>query len=260
MITGNITYWQWVMMALLLMLPTIMAYVLSPRFVKKIIRSFAILLFAGSMCTICMHLMLTIQSWWPSLLWTVLLASLSGVFVLQRARRRFSLLFLPIMLSIWLVTLFFSIIAVLLIADSHSLLNARYMAPVFAFFTWCATESTSKALATYYTGLNYHGQLYHTLRGNGASHGQALKHFAKRAVEQAFTPILKQMSSRMAPITPFIFFTLCMAEIEPFAAFCIELTLLLGGFSTATIVPLLAGIFSRRFLFDAHGNRTTTNR
>ncbi|MBQ8047575.1 MAG: ABC transporter permease [Prevotella sp.] len=124
--------------------------------------------------------------------------------------------------------------------------------PLAGLLLGTMTAAVSSALRTYYAGILHHGQLYEYLLGNGATHREAVWYFVRRAVQSAFLPYIKTMSTLFISVCPLVVWSMMLSGVSALSAVGWQLLLVVASLF-ATLVALLAALWTaRHYAFDAY--------
>ena len=131
-------------------------------------------------------------------------------------------------------------------------LEVRFFVPVMGLLIGSMTGSNAQALSTYYTGLLHHDSLYYYLLGNGASKGEAVAWFVRRALERTILPYAKHMATLAVGTTPLVLWALLLSGTGVIEAVGLQVLLLVAAFC-ASVVSLVVTLYvARRYAFDEY--------
>lgn len=161
---------QCVLGLLLLLVPCYVFYVFNIPLLTKTLRSF--LKMAGSLLVlgVLLYEVVALDKPFFTLLFALLIIVWGATLSIVRAKLPLRQLFLPVLVGTFVGVLVASLYVLLLVMGGANVLEARYAIPVVAMLTGHLIHANSKALHVYYMGLRHHGQLYHYLLANGATH------------------------------------------------------------------------------------------
>ena len=178
-----------------------------------------------------------------NILWVVLLALLTSVVTVNRAR----------FIATLVVTFCIGVLVVLAALSTENPFDARYLIPVTGFILGGIMESNCKALETYYAGLRNHNALFYYLLGNGASHNQAVRYFVKRALERSMIPSLGRMAYIIIGVTPMVMWAMLLAGSDVYSAVLMQLLTFAMVLAASPLALLLTLMLAKRYAFDEYG-------
>ena len=170
-----------------------------------------------------------------NILWVVVLALLTSVVTVNRARLTMKSYFIPAFISTLVVTFGIGVLVVLAAFSTENPFDARYLIPVTGFILGGIMESNCKALETYYAGLRNHNALFYYLLGNGASHNQAVRYFVKRALERS------------------MMWAMLLAGSDVYSAVLMQLLTFAMVLAASPLALLLTLMLAKRYAFDEYG-------
>ena len=168
----------------------------------------------------------------------------------MRAKLPLRQLFLPVLAGTFAGVLVVGMYVLLLVMGGANVLEARYMIPVVAMLTGHLIHANSKALHVYYMGLRHHGQLYHYLLANGATHRRALGYLLRRAIQQSALPGLSGMGWVVMGVSPLVTWGMLLGGASVPAAVACQVVLLVAMFTAAVLSIIVTVAVSRRYLLD----------
>ena len=126
--------------------------------------------------------------------------------------------------------------------------DARYLIPVVGLLIGNMVENNGRALATYYSGLQYHAQLYTYLLGNGATHNEAVRYFVKRALEKSAIANLANMSVVVTGMSPVLLWSMLLGGTDILTAVVFQVTMSIVMFCTSMISLLITLRIAQLFI------------
>ena len=188
-----------------------------------------------------------------NLAWILLMAVLATVFIVREGQLSLKTFLLPVLTGVAASLLVFGLYFVFAVLGLKNGLDARYLIPVAGLMVAMMVVADGKALATYYMGLRYHGQLYYYLRGNGATHAEATQLFLRRALDKAALLVLKKISSTVVGMAPVVLFAMLLSGVSIVAAVEYQVLLLILCFAAAMTSVLVTLLVARKYAFDEYG-------
>lgn len=245
-----ITLTQCVLGLLLLLVPCYVFYVFNIPLLTKTLRSF--LKMAGSLLVlgVLLYEVVALDKPFFTLLFALLIIVWGATLSIVRAKLPLRQLFLPVLVGTFVGVLVASLYVLLLVMGGANVLEARYMIPVVAMLTGHLIHANSKALHVYYMGLRHHGQLYHYLLANGATHRRALGYLLRRAIQQSALPGLSGMGWVVMGVSPLVMWGMLLGGASVPAAVACQVVLLVAMFTAAVLSIVVTVAVSRRYLLD----------
>lgn len=241
---------QCVLGLLLLLVPCYVFYVFNIPLLTKTLRSF--LKMAGSLLVlgVLLYEVVALDKPFFTLLFALLIIVWGATLSIVRAKLPLRQLFLPVLVGTFVGVLVASLYVLLLVMGGANVLEARYAIPVVAMLTGHLIHANSKALHVYYMGLRHHGQLYHYLLANGATHRRALGYLLRRAIQQSALPGLSGMGWVVMGVSPLVMWGMLLGGASVPAAVACQVVLLVAMFTAAVLSIVVTVAVSRRYLLD----------
>lgn len=245
-----ITLMQCILGLLLLLVPCYVFYVFNIPLLTKTLRSF--LKMAGSLLVlgVLLYGVVALDKPLITLLFALLIIAWGAALSVVRAKLPLRQLFLPVLTGTFAGVLVVGMYVLLLVMGGANVLEARYMIPVVAMLTGHLIHANSKALHVYYMGLRHHGQLYHYLLANGATHRRALGYLLRRAIQQSALPGLSGMGWVVMGVSPLVTWGMLLGGASVPAAVACQVVLLVAMFTAAVLSIVVTVAVSRRYLLD----------
>lgn len=246
----DITLTQCILGLLLLLVPCYVFYVFNIPLLTKTLRSF--LKMAGSLLVlgVLLYGVVALDKPFFTLLFALLIIAWGAALSVVRAKLPLRQLFLPVLAGTFAGVLVVGMYVLLLVMGGANVLEARYMIPVVAMLTGHLIHANSKALHVYYMGLRHHGQLYHYLLANGATHRRALGYLLRRAIQQSALPGLSGMGWAVMGVSPLVTWGMLLGGASVPAAVACQVVLLVAMFTAAVLSIVVTVAVSRRYLLD----------
>lgn len=241
---------QCILGLLLLLVPCYVFYVFNIPLLTKTLRSF--LKMAGSLLVlgVLLYGVVALDKPLITLLFALLIIAWGAALSVVRAKLPLRQLFLPVLTGTFAGVLVVGMYVLLLVMGGANVLEARYMITVVAMLTGHLIHANSKALHVYYMGLRHHGQLYHYLLANGATHRRALGYLLRRAIQQSALPGLSGMGWVVMGVSPLVMWGMLLGGASVPAAVACQVVLLVAMFTAAVLSIVVTVAVSRRYLLD----------
>ena len=237
---------------LLLLAPLYILYVFNGKLVSKfIVASAKMLVYTGILSAV-IYFVFLINNVLVSILASLLMAVMAAMATVVKSRLKVSQFIVPASAGIVATTIVYALYFLFLVLGVKNPFNAQYFLPVCGLLVGMMLEINYKALSTYYVGLEHHHQLYDYLIGNGATHAEAVRYFAGKAVEKATIAGISRMAYMVLGTTPVILWSVLLAGTDVLTAALLQILLLIAAFSV-TIVSIVVTLFvAKRYAFDAY--------
>ena len=199
--------------------------------------------------------LIKVDNLWLSLLWLVVVTGWSVWLVVKRCKLETRRHALPLGIGLLAGTLLTGFWLLLAVLPAHSL-SARWFVPVTALLLGHSAAMIIRGYSTYLEALKTDESQYEFLRGNGASHRQALLPFLKRGLEAVFAKTCTSLSLTGIATMPLLLVGVLLGGITPQEAFVTVLVLTIGCVTASVIALILAIWLVDRQLFDPLGKMT----
>lgn len=239
---------------LLLVIPFYVVYVLNPHQIRRLLKSIGVMMASVALTGWGVYLLLK----WNSVTFTILsgavMALLSAVFTISKAKLKVAKLFFPVVLGTLLSVFLIGIYVLFLVFGLRDPFEIRFFVPVLGLLAGCTIGANAHALHIYYMGLYHHHQLYDYILGNGGSHTEATSYFVRRAFQAALNPIMRQMSGIVLCNAPVLMLALVMSGVGIATAMALQILLFVMVLATAFVSLSLTLMIGRKYNFDAYNN------
>ena len=182
----------------------------------------------------------------------LLMIGISAVGILRKARLQPMRFLIPIGIGVAVTSLLTGLYYVIFILGKNTPFDARYLIPVVGLLIGNMVENNGRALATYYSGLQYHAQLYTYLLGNGATHNEAVRYFVKRALEKSAVTNLANMSVVVTGMSPVLLWSMLLGGTDILTAVVFQVTMSIVMLCTSMISLLITLRIARSYSFDSY--------
>lgn len=249
----NISFLGICIVILLLCIPAYIIFTyklnLLNKFAMSVVKMFAYMVLTG--------VFLYYISLWNSvlinILWMIFMAVIAAIITVSKARLNINKLFFPSFVGALSVVVIMGLAILFAVFSFKNMFDARYMIPIAGFLAGSMIECNSKSLETYYAGLKNHNAIYYYLLGNGATHGQAVNYFVKRALEKNMIPMLGKMAYILLGVTPMILWSMILAGTGVINAVFMQILMLSAMLAAAPVSLLITLAVARVYSFDAYG-------
>lgn len=248
----EISWLGFVLGLLLLVIPFYVLHALDLRGTRRLLASLSMMTAAVVMSGGAVYVLVKWNHVAITILSGIVMALLSAVFIIRRARLRILKLMVPVasgmMISVFVIGLYM----LFLVLGLKNPFDARFFVPVFGLLTGCTIGANAHALHIYYMGLHHHSQLYYYLLGNGSSHREATNYFVRRAFQAALNPILRLMSVVVFANAPVLMLALVMSGVSALTAMALQILLFVMVLAVSFSSLLITLMMGRKYNFDEY--------
>lgn len=248
----NITIWGFALGMLLLILPLYIIYHFQLGVMHRFLSSFGRMSIGVVVMALILYGAIRLDSIVYDIVMLILLSLLSSVLALRKSRLKVSRLLIPLGISTLVAVAFVSFYMLFLVFEEDNIFLANLFMPVVGLVAGGMLEADIKALRTYYSGLQYHGQLYNYLIGNGGTHRQAIKYFVRRSLQSAIITVARNMSRVVCVSSPVLLFSVVMCGGSVLTAVAFQLLFYVSTLAASLISLFLAVQIGRRYSFDEY--------
>lgn len=175
---------------------------------------------------------------WLNMLWVVLATAVGALLTARR-----SVFVVPLAAGLLSAVVMVSACVFLVAGAGHAWLSARWIVPVSAWMVGCVAPACRRGLKSYHYDRRSHPDLYEYLLGNGESRRQALAPFVRKALQQAFSPLVSSYATSGMVALPALLCGMLIAGVDALQA--VELTfLLMAAVLTATLIATVVAIWT----------------
>jgi putative ABC transport system permease protein len=114
-------------------------------------------------------------------------------------------------------------------------LGAQWFVPVLSLLVGHSTTTSIRGLSAYHSALQTDAQEYEFLRGNGATHFQALRPFFCRALQSVFAPTVANLSVMGLFTMPLLLVGILLGGLTPLVSFVLTLLLVVGCLASSVL-------------------------
>lgn len=196
--------------------------------------------------------LIRVDSPWLSMVWLLLTVVYSAWIVVRRCKLEWRK-FLPAASIGLLAGVLFVGLWILSIVLPVRVFDTRWFVPVMALLTAHATAMMIRGLSTYVSALKADEQQYEFLRGNGASHFQALTPFLRRSLLAVVSPTIANLSVLGLTSMPLLLCGILLGGVSPLQAFLLMLHMIVGCISASILSLAVALFLADKSLFDKFG-------
>ncbi|MBQ7471592.1 MAG: ABC transporter permease [Prevotella sp.] len=237
---------------LFLAVPLYLLCIYKVKLLPRTIRAILKMLIYLSVTGLCVNMVFAYNHWAVTSVWVVMMMALGAFLTVVKGRLTQRRFFLPTLAGVVVAVAVVGGLSMLALKSLAVPFDIRCIVPVVGILTGTLIETNGRALSTYYMGLAHHNQLYYYMLGNGATHGQALEHFAHRALERAALPCITNMALQVVGITPLLLWGMLLAGSDVLTAVCVQILMLAAMFCTSVLSVVITLLVARRFAFDAY--------
>lgn len=248
----NITFIGICLGLLLLCIPACIIYYFQIGLQARYLKALGRMLFSLGITGGFLYYVFTWNNVWINILWVILMILAASFTTIGKARMNTGKFLVPVISGTLVTVLVTVLYLVFLVFGVKNPFDARFLIPVSGFLIGSIMETNYLALREYYVGLHNHSAVYYYLLGNGATHGEAVRYFVKRALERAMLPGISHISYIVIGVTPLILWSMALAGIDIVTAILIQAILLAAMLAVAPLSLLIALYVAKRYAFDEY--------
>lgn len=251
---------QCILGLLLLLVPCYVFHVFNIPLLTKTFRSFLKMVGSLLVLGVLLYEVVALDKLFFTLLFALIIIVWGAALSIVRAKLPLRQLFLPVLAGTFAGVLVVGMYVLLLVMGGANVFEPRYAIPVVAMLTGHLIHANSKALHIYYMGLRHHGQLYHYLLANGATHSHALGYLLRRAIQQSALPSLSGMGWIVMGVSPLVMWGMLLGGASVLTAVACQLVLLIAMFTAAVLSIVVVVTISHRYLLDDYAQLKRADR
>jgi endonuclease G len=237
---------------LLLLVPAGALYLLE----RKMLKSFGLTIvrMVVQLLVVCLMVWVLIRynRAWLSLLWLLLMTVYSAWIVVKKCKLLWRKLLPAVGIGLFVGVLVVGLWIMGLVL-SVRVFDARWFVPVMALLTAHATAMMIRGLSTYVSALKTDEQQYEFLRGNGASHFQALLPFLRRSLLAVISPTIANLTVLGLTSMPLLLCGILLGGMTPVNAFILMLHMIIGCIAVSVLSLAITLFLADKSLFDKFG-------
>jgi endonuclease G len=237
---------------LLLLVPAGALYLLE----RKMLKSFGLTIvrMVVQLLVVCLMVWVLIRynRAWLSLLWLLLMTVYSAWIVVKKCKLLWRKLLPAVGIGLFVGVLVVGLWIMGLVL-SVRVFDARWFVPVMALLTAHATAMMIRGLSTYVSALKTDEQQYEFLRGNGASHFQALLPFLRRSLLAVISPTIANLTVLGLTSMPLLLCGILLGGMTPVNAFILMLHMIISCIAVSVLSLAITLFLADKSLFDKFG-------
>ena len=235
---------------LLLALPLYVMFKFRLRIMDIVFASFVRMVVMMGVVGGILYFVLRYNTLWLNVLCMVTMSLAGAVYAVRRSRLSLRRFFYPVAAGMVSATLIIGLYILFLVTGAASPLAANLSLPVAGVLVGAMVTCNAKALHTYYSGLENHHQLYDYLIGNGATYGQAVNYFVRRALEANMVPQARVMAYVMLSASPAMMWGMLIGGAELWQALAVNVVLTVAAMAASVVSLVVSLIIARKYCFD----------
>ncbi len=249
----TITITQLALGALFLVIPFYAASVLHAGLGRKLAMSAISMLTKMALLGGMLFALFKLDNMAADIAFALLFVVLMTLVAVKRARLKMRQYYLPVLAGMGTAVVANGLFLLFACLSANTVGVARMMAVVMPMLAGCAAGTVGKSLATFYSGLRNHGQLYYYLLGNGATRSEALRYLARRAVTRAMLPEMGRMAGMAVGVAPVLMWTMLSCGTDLLTAIAFQILVTLASLNTSVVATLVALAVARHYALDEYG-------
>lgn len=201
-----------------------------------------------------MHYLFEINNVWLNIAWLLIVTAAAALTTLREARIGGLKLLLPLTAGMGAGTVVAGLLFLACAGLLRQLPDARCIVPVAGLLIATMTATCMKGMGSYHRSLAEDISKYNFLIGNGATHGEAIAPFVRKALESGLRP-MTEGTAIMQLVTMPAMMGMILGGYPPVTAMKCQLLILIAAIlSTVTAISLTIWL-ADNILFDNFGRR-----
>lgn len=182
-----------------------------------------------------------------NILWFLLTAIVASTILIIKGKLRMRRFFLPVCTGIMAGSLPTALYLMFLSFGIQNPIDAQFFIPILGLFFGNMVVVNSKALTTYYAGMNHHTQLYDYLLGNGATHTEATHYIMRRTIEKTALPGITHLGGIVISSSPVIMWTMILDGISVVNAAMVQILIIVAMLCSSIMSIVITLYIYRRY-------------
>lgn len=187
---------------------------------------------------------------WVNLLWVVVMIVIASFTAIKRTDLNIKLFFIPILLAM-LISIFavdFYFLGVVL--KLEYLFDARYFIPITGMLIGNSMTNNIIAFNSYFQNLDKNKMQYRFALANGATKGEALKHFIREALIKSLMPTIATTSVVGLISLPGMMTGQILGGQNPAVAIKYQIMIMMTILVSAVLTVMFSIFLANRFIFN----------
>ncbi len=185
--------------------------------------------------------------------WVLLMVLVATFTATRRTGLRIRIIAMPLFVALLVTATVVGMYFLWFVLRLQHPFDARYFVPIMGILMGNMLSVNVIALNTYYDEMLREQQLYYYLLGNGATHAEAVRPFARHAVEKSFAPCIANMAVLGIVSLPGTMIGQILGGSAPGIAIKYQMMITVITFSASMLSLMLTLYLADRRSFDIHG-------
>ncbi len=238
---------------LLLILPiTFILYVkvdLLKDLVVSVLRMTLQLLFVS----LYLRFVFDLNTWWLNIFWLVVMILAADISLVSSSKLQLRRFMLPILLSLFVGTGVPLLYFLSVIIRLPHIMDAQYFIPIAGMIMGNSLRADIIGLRTFYTSIQNEEKAYLLYLSQGASLGEAVHPFLKRAYSSSLAPTIATMATIGLVSLPGMMTGIILGGTDPVVAIKYQIAIMIAIFTGTALAVFLGITFTLRAAFDRYG-------
>lgn len=201
-----------------------------------------------------MHYLFEINNVWLNIAWLLIVTAAAALTTLREARIRGLKLWLPLTAGMGAGIVVAGLLFLACAGLLRQLPDARCIVPVAGLLIATMTATCMKGMGSYHRSLAEDISKYNFLIGNGATHGEAIAPFVRKALESGLRP-MTEGTAIMQLVTMPAMMGMILGGYPPITAMKCQLLILIAAILSSVVAISLTIWLADNILFDNFGRR-----
>ncbi|MFS6559582.1 ABC transporter permease, partial [Parabacteroides distasonis] len=201
-----------------------------------------------------MHYLFEINNVWLNIAWLLIVTAAAALTTLREARIGGLKLWLPLTAGMGAGIVVAGLLFLACAGLLRQLPDARCIVPVAGLLIATMTVTCMKGMGSYHRSLAEDISKYNFLIGNGATHGEAIAPFVRKALESGLCP-MTEGTAIMQLVTMPAMMGMILGGYPPVTAMKCQLLILIAAILSSVVAICLTIWLADNILFDNFGRR-----
>lgn len=201
-----------------------------------------------------MHYLFEINNVWLNIAWLLIVTAAAALTTLREARIGGLKLWMPLTAGMGAGIVVAGLLFLACAGLLHQLPDARCIVPVAGLLIATMTATCMKGMGSYHRSLAEDISKYNFLIGNGATHGEAIAPFVRKALESGLRP-MTEGTAIMQLVTMPAMMGMILGGYPPVTAMKCQLLILIVAILSSVVAISLTIWLADNILFDNFGRR-----
>ncbi|QSH40382.1 ABC transporter permease [Lentisphaerota bacterium ZTH] len=251
--TLNFSFYDLLLLYILLLIPWLISYYLKLGIIRDSIVSIARMTLQLLLVGLYLSIIFKLNSFWLNLAWVTAMLITANITTLRRSNlaMRFTFLVTFAATAVGFTSILIFFVAVVI--RPVPVFDARYIIPIAGMLLGNCLRGNVIALERFYSGINEHEKEYVTYVLLGANVAEATRPYLRLAIRAAISPHIATMATLGIVALPGMMTGQILGGAMPNVAIKYQIAIMICIFCSMLISSVLNIYFTRRYAFDDYG-------